>query len=692
MNTKTHRRGLVSRPLASSLALLLTMAMTVPVWAVVFTNPAAITINDPIAIGVGSSYPSNIAVSGMMGTVTSVTVTILNISSTFPPDADLLLVGPGGGAQNLIVMSDASSANDVTNVTITFNDAAAATIPAAGNLPSGSFKPTNVGAADVFPAPAPAASANTTLAAAFNGINPNGTWSLYSTDDVAADITTIGNGWSLTITTTMSSATSFTNGAAIIINDAGKGKASLYPSPITVSGLTGAITDINVTLTNVNHSFPDDIDILLVGPTGKRIILMADVGGDPDLIGVNITIDDQAATAFPDGTIIASGSFRPTNIGAGDIFPDQLPTYPNPATAAGAANAATLASVFNGTDPNGIWSLYVVDAFTPDPGSITGGWSVDITAGGSFGAKRFTNGDFDGDGKTDVAVQRPSTRDWFWRESTAYSNRAYTAFGLTTDIIVPGDYDGDRKVDISVFRPSEGKWYIVQSATNTLRQVVWGTSGDVPVPADYDGDGQYDPAVFRNGSWFVLQSTTGTGRGVLWGTTGDIPVQGHFEGTNGADFTVFRPADKSWYILNNLGSSNRVVTFGASGDVLVPGDYDADGKTDVAIYRDTGDWYILRSSTGTGFGIHLGASGDVPVPGDYDGDSRTDVAVWRPSTGSWYILNSGTTPGLTALRIDNWGQITDVPFAPSDESLLPPSRDNPIPRFYVPEQVVPVVP
>ncbi len=677
MNRMFRRRRLVSKPLASCFALFLTLTLTVPVWAGAggtFTNPATITINDPIAVGVANPYPSNISVSGMAGTVTNVAVTLNNINHTFPTDMEMLLVGPTG--TNLILFADASNGNDITNTTISFADGAPAIPGGTITLSNGTYSPTNVAGADVFPAPAPAPSANTTLAAAFNGIDPNGTWSLYITDEVGGDVGTLGNGWSLSITTSGSSATNFSNGAAIFVNDASKGKASLYPSPITVSGLAGGITDVNVTLTNVNHTFVDDVDIFLVGPSGKRIILMSDVGGDPDLVGVNITFDDQAATALADAGPIATGSFRPTNIGTGDIFPDLLPPFPTPGTAGGVGASATLASVFNGTDPNGVWKLYVVDAFTPDPGVITGGWSITITAGGSLGAKRFTPGDFDGDGKTDVAVRRDSTREWYWRESTAYSNRAYSAFGAAGDIPVPGDYDGDKKTDIAVFRPSNAVWYIVQSGTNTLRQSPWGQNGDIPVPQDYDGDGATDLAVFRGGSWFVFQSTTNTGRGVVWGSAGDIPVAGNFEGTAGADFTVFRPSENNWYILNNAGTSNRAISWGATGDRLVPGDYDADGKTDAAVYRPTtGDWFILRSGVGTSISYHLGATGDIPAPGEFDGDSRTDIAVWRPSTGSWYILNSSVNvisnaTFTAALRIDNWGQ----------------TGDTPIPTYYLPQQ------
>jgi hypothetical protein len=103
--------------------------------------------------------------------VVKVTATITNFSHTFPGDVDLLLVGPGG--QNVMLMSDVGGGTDAVNATITFDDAAA---PIGATVVSGTFRPTNSGTDDQFPAPAPAAPHGAALSF-FSGLNPNGDWS-----------------------------------------------------------------------------------------------------------------------------------------------------------------------------------------------------------------------------------------------------------------------------------------------------------------------------------------------------------------------------------------------------------------------------------------------------------------------------------------------------------------------------------
>ena len=91
-------------------------------------------------------------------------------------------------------------------------------------------------------------------------------------------------------------------------------------------------------------------------------------------------------------------------------------------------------------------------------------------------------GDFDGDGKTDITVYRPSTGIWYTQFS---SSGAYQAvrWGLSGDVPVAGKYDGDNKTDIALFRPSDGKWYILRSTDGAFQQMQFGLNGDVPVSA-----------------------------------------------------------------------------------------------------------------------------------------------------------------------------------------------------------------
>ena len=163
----------------------------------------------------------------------------------------------------------------------------------------------------------------------------------------------------------------FSNTAPITIND--NASATPYPSTITL-GSFGAL-DVNVVITGLTHGFPEDIGILLVGPGGQKVVLMNNTGGiNPITVPINITFDDQAAGNVPNpiSGSLASGTYKPTNLAPG--CPGNSFNPPAPACPYG-----TSLSAFNGTNPAGVWSLYVEDFAAGDSGLISGGWSLVVT-------------------------------------------------------------------------------------------------------------------------------------------------------------------------------------------------------------------------------------------------------------------------------------------------------------------------
>ncbi len=157
-------------------------------------------------------------------------------------------------------------------------------------------------------------------------------------------------------------------GSVIDIPRAGIGAP--YPSTIRVSDVEGIVTDVNVTLEGFSHTFPGDLEVLLVGPGGQAVMLLEGVGGGADAVDVTLTFDDDGVP-LTDETTFSSGTFRPSEVfvdGFGFNGPGAIPPAPH----------GSALGIFDGTDPNGTWSLFVFDDGSRDAGQIAGGWSLEL--------------------------------------------------------------------------------------------------------------------------------------------------------------------------------------------------------------------------------------------------------------------------------------------------------------------------
>ena len=155
-----------------------------------------------------------------------------------------------------------------------------------------------------------------------------------------------------------------------------------YPSDIDVLGLTGVVTEVSVTINGLTHSSPDDLDMLLLGPSGQTFHFWSDVGGTNAVSDITVTVADNGATPLPDSAALVDGAtYEPFNADTtGDDFPVPAigPPYNEPAP----AGSATFASIFNGLTAdqvNGTWSLFITDDTDGNGGTIARGWSLNIS-------------------------------------------------------------------------------------------------------------------------------------------------------------------------------------------------------------------------------------------------------------------------------------------------------------------------
>ena len=292
-------------------------------------------------------------------------------------------------------------------------------------------------------------------------------------------------------------------------------------------------------------------------------------------------------------------------------------------------------------------------------------------------------GDFNGDGRTDVAIYDPTTSTFYF---TVTSNPIYGGFyqlGNPSDHPIPliGDFNGDGKSDVAIYDPVTSTFLIaITGSTNTpgvsfyVQAFQLGNPSAHPIPliGDFNGDGLSDVAIYDPTTSVFLFAVVQPFSDLPLYTSAyrfgnpanhPIPLVGDFNADGKTDFALYDPTTSTFFFENTVGPNmfplaENAYQFGNPSHQLIPllGDFNADGKTDFALYDPTTSIFNFEVTGNTAnFPLYSGtyqlgnpSDHDVPLLGDFNADGKADVAVYDPTDSQFNFDVTGTVIGVPA--------------------------------------------
>jgi hypothetical protein len=396
------------------------------------------------------------------------------------------------------------------------------------------------------------------------------------------------------------------------------------------NGNLSRIVDLKVTLGGLTHTFPADLDFLLVGPGGANLEFWSDAVGSLPISNGNFTIADSAALVLPFSGGIASGTYRPADYGAAEsssnwgLDPSLVINHP-------VNNGVALYSAFGGVLLNGTttWSLYVTDDTSPDSGSLVR-WGLDIT----YDAIQKPD-DFDSNSGSDILWQSSNGTPaiWLMDRTNVVSLGAVGPFnpGPSWQIKANGDFDGDGRSDI-LWQGADGTpaiWLmngLTVLSNGPAGPFNPGPSWQIKATGDFNFDSKAD---------------------ILWQNTDGTPAIWLMNGTSAPSFGAVGPFNP-----------------GPSWQIKATGDFNGDGRSDIlwqgadgtpAIWLMNGLNPVL--SNGPAGSFNPGPSWQIKGTGDFNGDGMSDI-VWQGADGTpaIWLMN-----GMNAIAVGTVGPFNPGP-------------------------------